>query len=119
VTGDAELAAITDEFGEIRWRPVFLTLDQGKIVEIPCDTEADCTKKAVKATKRARRLGLTIEVLRGEGVLRLHPTDVPGAGRGPVEPRLYRETQRARRLERVRQREANRAARGGEGDRAG
>jgi hypothetical protein len=115
VAGEAGTAAIVDESGAVQWRPVFLLLDRGKIVEVPCDSESDCTKKAVKVTKRAERLGVAIAVLRGEGVLRLQQSDASGAGR-PGEPRLDRETQRARRLERVRQREANRTARDAEGD---
>ena len=106
------MAEIVDEDGEINWRPVFATLGEGKSIEIPCASEADCTKRAVKASKRAERLGIAVDVVRGAGTLRLEPRAATDPAQSAIQPRADRETLRARRQERVRRREEARGDRG-------
>ena len=106
---------IVDEDGDINWRPVFVTLGEGKSIEIPCASEADCTKRAVKASKRAERLGIAVEVVRGAGVLRLEPRAATDTAQSIITPRPERETLKGRRQERVRRREETRGERGADG----
>ena len=103
---------IVDEAGEINWRPVFATLGEGRSIEIPCASEADCTRRAVKAAKRAERFGISVDVVRGAGLLRLEPRGATDTGQSVPQSRPDRETLRARRKERVRRREETRAERG-------
>jgi len=64
--------------GEVEWNAVVDLLREGKTAEIPCPKERDYERRTAQMLKRAERRGFTVEVLRGEGVLRVEPR--PAAG---------------------------------------
>jgi hypothetical protein len=95
------------EDGEVDWNAVVGLLREGKTAEVPCATERDCVRRTTQVTRRAERKGLAVEVMRGEGVLRVEPRPASGesvpqknAGEG-TEPAGERQERRdARRAER-------------------
>ena len=76
------MSDVSENEDEVDWKAVFAQLREGNAVEFPCAEERDYTRRAKQMTKRAERRGITVEVVRGEGVLRVEPR--PGAG-GNVE----------------------------------
>ena len=77
------MSDVSDNEDDVDWKAVVTQLREGKTVEIPCPEERDYARRAKQMTKRAERRGLTVEVVRGEGVIRVEPR--PAAG-GNVEP---------------------------------
>ena len=69
--------------GGVDWNAVIDLLREGKKAVIPCPNERDYARRTTRITKRAERKGIAIEVVRGEGVLRVEPR--PAAGT-PVTP---------------------------------
>lgn len=72
------MSDVSDNEDDVDWKAVFTQLREGKTVEFPCAEERDYTRRAKQMTKRAERRGITVEVIRGEGVLRVEPRT--GAG---------------------------------------
>jgi len=75
------MSDVSDNEDDVDWKAVVTLLREGKTVEIPCPEERDCARRAKQMTKRAERRGITVEVVRGEGVLRVEPR----AGGGNAE----------------------------------
>jgi len=67
------------EDGEVDWNAVFGLLRAGKTAEIPCVNERDYARRAKQVGKRAEKKGIAVEVIRGEGVLRVEPRPDAGA----------------------------------------
>jgi len=107
---DQAVADVSNEDSDIRWSAVLDLLRQGKTAEIPCASERDYERRTAKISKRAERKGIAVEVIRGEGVLRVEPR--PAAGDAVTarnaEAGARSETERQERQER---REARRAER--------
>jgi len=95
---------------DVDWNAVVDLLRAGKTAEISCPSERDYVRRTTLITKRAERKGISIEVMRGDGVLRVEPRS--GAG-GTVTPQRAGEGTEspADRQERERRREARRAER--------
>jgi hypothetical protein len=106
VTSDAD----TQE-SEIDWRAVIAQVAAGQAVEIPCETDADCVRQAMKAGRRAEKQGVEINVLPANGGMRLEPRD-PNRHTPLDDARRDRVLHKERRLERHRRREARRAEAG-------
>jgi hypothetical protein len=64
--------------GGVDWNAVIDLLREGKTAVIPCPNERDYARRTTRITKRAERKGIAIEVVKGEGVLRVEPR--PAAG---------------------------------------
>ena len=104
------MSDVSNEDSDIQWSAFLDLLRQGKTAEIPCATERDYVRRTEKISKRAERKGIAIDVIRGEGVLRVEPrpsggdaVTVPNAGEGAKfeEERQERQERReARRAER-------------------
>ena len=104
---------------EVDWKAIVDLLREGKIAEIPCVKERDYVRRATQVVKRAEKKGIAVEVLRGEGVLRIEPR--PDAG-GTVTARgadSGADFQGERQQERQERREALRAERVAERSREG
>ena len=101
------MANVLDGDGDVDWKTVIDLLREGKTVEIPCERERDYVRRATQAAKRAENRGIVVEVVRGEGVLRVEPR--PGAVPGNAAAET--ESSEESRLERHQRREARRAER--------
>jgi hypothetical protein len=64
---------IPNEDGDVDWKALVDLLREGKTVEIPCAKERDYVRRTNQVVKRADKKGIAVEVLRGEGVLRVEP----------------------------------------------
>ena len=110
---------IADPEDEVDWKVIVELLREGKTAEIPCVKERDYVRRTTQVLKRAEKKGITVEVLRGEGVLRIEPR--PDAG-GTVTARSAdsgANFQGERQQERQERREALRAERAAERSREG
>src|SRR5215208_7807162 len=99
---------------EVDWKAIVDLLREGKIAEIPCVKERDYVRRTTQVVKRAEKKGIAVEVLRGEGVLRIEAR--PDAG-GNVTARSTdsgADFQGERQQERQERREALRAERAAE-----
>ena len=76
------MADVPDQDDDVDWKDVVHRLREGRAVEIPYAGERDYERRAKQMARRAERRGLTVDVLRGEGVLRVEPRS---AARGNVE----------------------------------
>jgi hypothetical protein len=96
---------------EVDWKAVVDLLREGKTAEIPCARERDYVRRTTQVVKRAEKKGIAVEVLRGEGVLRIEPR--PDAGGNVVVRGAEGEAgfQGERQQERQERREALRAER--------
>jgi hypothetical protein len=74
---------IPNEDGGVDWNAVIDLLREGKTAVIPCANERDCARLSTRVAKRAERKGIAIEVVKGEGVLRVEPRP---AADSPVTP---------------------------------
>lgn len=74
---------ILDGDGDVDWKAVIDLLREGKTAEIPCERERDYVRRTTQVVKRAENRGITVEVRRGEGFLRVEPH--PGAVRGDAD----------------------------------
>lgn len=101
------VANVLDGDGDVDWKAVIDLLREGKTVEIPCERERDYVRRATQAAKRAENRGITVEVVRGEGVLRVEPRSGLASGAANAEAEPNEESQ----LERHQRREARRAER--------
>ena len=72
------MSDIPDHEDDVDWKAIFSLLREGKTAEIPCAKERDYARRAKQFAKRADRRGIAVEVIRGEGVLRVEPR--PAAG---------------------------------------
>ena len=63
----------SNEDGDVDWKALVDLLREGKSVEIPCAKERDYVRRATQVAKRADKKGIAVDVLRGEGVLRVEP----------------------------------------------
>ena len=59
--------------GGVDWNAVIDLLREGKSAEIPCPNERDYARRTTRVRKRAEKKGIAIEVVKGEGVLRVEP----------------------------------------------
>jgi hypothetical protein len=104
---------VQDQDDEVDWKAVVDLLREGKTAEIPCARERDYVRRTTQVVKRAEKKGIAVEVLRGEGVLRIEPR--PDAGnvvaRGAAGEAGF---QGERQQERQERREALRAERAAE-----
>jgi hypothetical protein len=75
---DQTMSEVSEHEDDVDWRAVFNLLRQGNAAEIPCAEERDYVRRAKQIAKRADKRGITVEVIRGEGVLRVEPR--PAAG---------------------------------------
>jgi hypothetical protein len=108
-----------DQQDEVDWKAIVELLREGKTAEIPCVKERDYVRRTTQVVKRAEKKGIAVEVLRGEGVLRIEPR--PDA-EGNVTARSAEsgaDFQGERQQERQERREAVRAERAAEGSREG
>ena len=72
------MSDVPDQDDDVDWKAVVSLLRQGKTAEIPCADERDYARRERQLAKRAEKRGIVVEVLRGEGVLRVQPR--PAAG---------------------------------------
>lgn len=72
------MSDIPDGDGDVDWKVIVDLLREGKTAEIPCAKERDYVRRATQVVKRADKKGIAVDVLRGEGVLRVEPR--PAAG---------------------------------------
>src|SRR4051812_40134843 len=106
------MSDVPDNEDDVDWKAVFILLREGKTAEIPFADERDYARRERQAAKRAEKRGIAIDVLRGEGVLRVQPRAAAGGNvvaqtsGGQVEPQGERQQERQER------REAQRAERG-------
>ncbi len=101
------MSDVSKEDGDVNWSAVFDLLRQGKTAEIPCATERDYARRTAKVGRRAERHGIAVEVIRGEGVLRVAPRPAAGdtgtaghAAEGAESERERQQRREARRAER-------------------
>ena len=76
------MSDVPEQEDDVDWKSVVRLLREGKTAEIPCAEERDYTRRAKQVARRADKKGIAVEVVRGEGVLRIEPR--PAAG-GIVE----------------------------------
>ena len=69
---------VADHEDDVDWKGIFSRLRQGNAVEIACVEERDYARRAKQVAKRAEKKGVAVEVLRGEGVLRVEPRPATG-----------------------------------------
>jgi hypothetical protein len=62
---------------DVDWKGIASRLREGKTAEIPCE-ERDCARLERKITRRAERWGITVEVIPGDGLLRVEPGPATG-----------------------------------------
>jgi hypothetical protein len=67
------MSDIPNEDGDVDWKALVDLLREGKTAEIPCAKERDYVRRTTQVVKRAEKKGIAVEVLRGEGVLRIEP----------------------------------------------
>ncbi len=67
------MSDIPHENGDVDWKAIVALLRDGKTAEIPCAKERDYVRRTEQVLKRAEKKGIAVEVLRGEGVLRVVP----------------------------------------------
>ena len=67
------MSDLPNEDAEVDWNAVFGLLRTGKTAEIPCVNERDYARRAKQVGKRAEKKGIAVEVIRGDGVLRVEP----------------------------------------------
>lgn len=96
------MSDVSNEESDVDWTAVLDLLRQGKTAEIPCATERDYTRRAAKVGRRAERNGIAVDIIRGEGVLRVEPRPAAGAigtagNAGEEERQERREARRAER----------------------
>ena len=72
------MSDVSNEDSDIQWSAVVDLLRQGKTAEIPCASERDYARRTAKISKRAEKKGIAVEVMRGEGVLRVQPRSATG-----------------------------------------
>jgi hypothetical protein len=104
---------LPNEDGDVDWKAVVDLLREGKTAEIPCAKERDYVRRTTQVVKRAEKKGIAVDVLRGEGVLRVEPR--PAAGGNDVahnagEGTAYRGERHQERQERREALRAERAA---------
>jgi hypothetical protein len=73
------MSDVPDQDDDVDWKTVVSLLRQGKTAEIPCADERDYARRERQLAKRAEKRGIAIEVLRGEGVLRVEPRPAAGS----------------------------------------
>ncbi len=102
---------VPNEEGDVDWKALVDLLREGKTAEIPCAKERDYVRRTTQVVKRAEKKGIAVEVLRGEGVLRVEPRPAASgnvvAQKASEEPEFWGERQQ----ERQERREALRAER--------
>ncbi len=101
------MSDVSNEDSDVNRNAVLDLLRQGKTAEIPCATERDYVRRTAKVGRRAERKGIAVDVIRGEGVLRVEPRPATGdigtagkAGEGVESEGERRERREARRAER-------------------
>jgi hypothetical protein len=72
------MSDVLDHEDDVDWKAVFKLLRAGKSAEIPCVEERDYARRAKQVARRAENRGVAVEVLRGEGVLRVEPRPAGG-----------------------------------------
>jgi hypothetical protein len=72
------MSDVSENEDDLDWKAIVSLLREGKAVEIPCAEERDYARRTKQLTKRAERRGITVEVVRGEGVLRVEPRAAGG-----------------------------------------
>jgi hypothetical protein len=96
---------------DVDWKALVDLLREGKTVEIPCAKERDYVRRTNQVVKRADKKGITVEVLRGEGVLRVEPRPAAVGNDTARTPGEGTEFRGERQQERQERREALRAER--------
>ena len=86
------MSDVPDQDDDVDWKAVVSLLRQGKTAEIPCADERDYARRERQLAKRAEKRGIVVEVLRGEGVLRVQPR--PAAGNRRAGNPSFRESGR-------------------------
>ena len=101
------MSDVSNEDSDIDWSAALDLLRQGKTAEIPCATERDYARRTTKIGRRAERKGIAVDVIRGEGVLRIEPRPAAGdtgttanTGEGAESDGERQERREARRAER-------------------
>jgi hypothetical protein len=101
------MSDVSNDDSDIQWNAVLELLRQGKTAEIPCENERDYARRTTKISKRAERKGIAVDVVRGEGVLRVAPrpfdgdaVTTPNAGEVAESERERQQRREARRAER-------------------
>ncbi len=104
------MSDVSNEDAAVDWNAVVDLLRKGKSAEIPCANERDYARRTTQVLKRAERKHIAVEVIRGEGALRVEPRSAAGdtamaqgteEGMGSSEGRREsQETRGARRAER-------------------
>ena len=101
------MSDVSNEDSDVNWNAVLDLLRQGKTAEIPCATERDYVRRTTKVGRRAERKGIAVDVIRGEGVLRVEPRPAgsdtgtaANAGEGAESEGKHGERREARRAER-------------------
>ena len=94
------MSDVSNEDNDVDWNAVLDLLRQGK-------TERDYARRTTKVGRRAERKGIAVDVIRGEGVLRVEPRPAGGdtgtaanAGEGAESEGKRQERREARRAER-------------------
>ena len=102
------MSDVSNEDSDVDWNAVLDLLRQGKTAEIPCASERDYARRTTKVGRRAERHGIAVDVIRGDGFLRVEPrpaTDDTGtaghAAEGAESERERQERRQARRAERL------------------
>ncbi len=67
------MSDVLDHEEDIDWKATLNLLREGKTAEIPCADERDYARRARQVARRADKKGIAVEVLRGDGVLRVVP----------------------------------------------
>ncbi len=78
------MSDVSDNEVDVDWKGIASRLREGRMAEIPCE-ERDCARLERKITRRAERWGITVEVIPGEGVLRVEPGPAT-AGNAVAQP---------------------------------
>ena len=105
------MSDVPNEEGDVDWKALVDLLREGKTAEIPCAKERDYVRRTTQVVKRAEKKGIAVEVLRGEGFLRIEPRPAASgnvvAQKASEGPEFWGERQQ----ERQERREALRAER--------
>jgi hypothetical protein len=72
------MSDVPEQEEDVDWKSVVSLLRAGKTAEIRCAEERDYARRAKQVSRRADKKGIAVEVVRGEGVLRVVPR--PSAG---------------------------------------
>src|SRR5215208_2480827 len=105
---------VPEQDEEVDWKAVVDLLREGKTAEIPCARERDYVRRTTQVVKRAEKKGITVEVLRGEGVLRIEPRPDASGTVTALRADTAADFQGERQQERQERREALRAERAAE-----